>query len=337
MRRWLPIVLLVVAATAVVAIGAAGTGLLLPSARLAGGWGALVRITGAAAAVAGVVALVLQRRRLLDRDRPTHGRSNQDRRYDPTVAAFATAATLMVLMAALSLLAPARVNVQGSGGTQVASQPSPTDGEAGRRPRGSVPSNGGMQGLGLGLVRGSPGVGGSPVTAGAAAGDVANHGYLGRLAGFLVLVILFGATVLGILALTGRLGRRRPSPPLVPVAAEDAEAGLEASLGEVAYDGPDPRRQITAAYHRLLHALSEAGAPREPQEAPHEHLYRVLGPLGVRAEPMHTLTELYVIAQFTERPIHERHRIAAAGALEAGLSSLRSANPSATRAGAAAP
>ena len=36
-----------------------------------------------------------------------------------------------------------------------------------------------------------------------------------------------------------------------------------------------------------LAALDEAGFPRRAEEAPHEHLWRSLGPLGVRRPPVH--------------------------------------------------
>jgi hypothetical protein len=57
-------------------------------------------------------------------------------------------------------------------------------------------------------------------------------------------------------------------------------AGLAdaAALAGGAYTGHDPRAGITAAYHALLATLAAAGAPREPQEAPHEHPYRAFGP-----------------------------------------------------------
>jgi hypothetical protein len=109
------------------------------------------------------------------------------------------------------------------------------------------------------------------------------------------------------------------------IAVADAAAGLEASLGEVACNGDDPRGQITAAFRSLLSALAAAGVPREPQEAPYEYMHRVLGPLGVRQEPMHRLTGLFVAAQFSAHPVTERHREAAADALEAGLRSIRAA------------
>jgi hypothetical protein len=105
---------------------------------------------------------------------------------------------------------------------------------------------------------------------------------------------------------------------------ERAEAGLAASL-EAAADAGDPRASIIAAYSRLLEALTEAGAPRHPHEAPHEHLHRVLGPLGAHPEPVHRLAELFVVARFTDRAIAEEHRAAAIDALETSLAELRAA------------
>ena len=110
----------------------------------------------------------------------------------------------------------------------------------------------------------------------------------------------------------------------LPWGPDEAEAGLVASLAEVSGKGRDPRSQITAAYLSLLSALSEAGAPRQAHEAPHEHLRRTLGPLGVRAGPVHELpTGLYVMAQFSLRPVTDRHRAGAAQALEISLASIR--------------
>jgi hypothetical protein len=53
--------------------------------------------------------------------------------------------------------------------------------------------------------------------------------------------------------------------------ADEAEAGLAASLEEIRRAGSDPRSQIAAAYRRLLAALAAAGAEKEAWEAPHEH------------------------------------------------------------------
>jgi hypothetical protein len=110
-----------------------------------------------------------------------------------------------------------------------------------------------------------------------------------------------------------------------PIAAADAEAGLEASLDELSDYGGSARERITVAYRRLLAALAAAGAPRLPHEAPYEHLHRALGPLEVSPGPMHRLAELYVLAHFSEHPITEQHRAEAAAVLEHALTSLRAA------------
>jgi hypothetical protein len=114
--------------------------------------------------------------------------------------------------------------------------------------------------------------------------------------------------------------------PEAPVTAGDAEAGLAASLDE-AQDSGDPRQRIMAAYMRLLEALAAAGAPRQLQEAPHEHLGRVLDPLGVRTGPVHDLAELFVLARFSDQPVTEEHRASAVSALESALADLRARTP----------
>jgi hypothetical protein len=45
--------------------------------------------------------------------------------------------------------------------------------------------------------------------------------------------------------------------------------------------------------------------------------------MGVHPEPLHRLTGLYVIAQFSERAISDQHRMAAVRALEESLGGLR--------------
>ena len=147
---------------------------------------------------------------------------------------------------------------------------------------------------------------------------------LQRLAGNPPLMVFLFLAVLSLLILRHHL-KRRPDVllPDLFLAPEAAEAGLLASLYELAWEGGEPREQVTAAYYRLLASLTEAGAPRLMQEAPHEHLYRVLGPLGAHPEPLHRLTGLYVMAQFSERTITEGHRGEAVQALEESLTSLR--------------
>ena len=318
-RKKAAVFLLVVAASAVVALGGNGTGVLLPAANLEEGWARVVRMGGAAAAIAGLVALLAQRTRL---------RSGRRHGPDPSGVGLRAAGTIMGVLAVLALLGPS-VSVEDdadtvpAGGTAINPEapglPPP--------PSTSAPLTEGFTTEEARDYRLGPVV--RPSQARARDGrSAADPGWSipPRLASILLLILLLAGAAVAARAWTGRprLEEHGP-PPETLVAAADAEAGLLASLEDVAEEGGDPRRQVTAAYHRLLAALGAAGAPRQPPEAPHEHLHRALGPLGVRPEPMHRLTELYVRAQFSERGITERHRAAAVEALQASLDGLRAA------------
>lgn len=100
------------------------------------------------------------------------------------------------------------------------------------------------------------------------------------------------------------------------------EEGLADVLRSMLAD-PDPRTSVIGAYARLLTALAEAGFPRRSEEGPHEHLWRSLGPLGVRRQPVHQLAELFVRARFTPRPVTDEHRQAAITALADAVADLR--------------
>jgi hypothetical protein len=323
MNRTGSLLVLVVAVCAVAALGATGGGLFLPAAELSPGSFQAIRFAGAAVALAAFVALMRESRRL---------REAGDRGHDPTGAALASAATIMVVLALLAFVA-AEFRSR-SGGGEGGSSTAESGGRGGTTaPRfGLLPPGSGGGGAGRGSGRGGlrgggdgEGRGQSGLGDGGEGGGGGSGGTLMQKAGnVLTLVILFIAAVYGLRMLTARSRPRRWTVARdPPVAVSDAREGLEASLGQVAYTGSDPRRQITAAYRLLLVALAAAGAPRERQEAPYEYLFRVLGPLGVRPEPMHRLTGLYVAAQFSEHPITERHREAAAQALEASLTDLR--------------
>jgi hypothetical protein len=108
------------------------------------------------------------------------------------------------------------------------------------------------------------------------------------------------------------------SPPC-PGSVED---GLAEVLRSMLAD-PDPRTAVIGAYARLLVALESAGVARRPEEGPHEHLWRVLGPLGVRRTPVHRLAELFVRARFSPHPITDVHREAAIACLADALADLR--------------
>ena len=146
------------------------------------------------------------------------------------------------------------------------------------------------------------------------------------------------ALLLGLFALLAfapplvRFGERRPvslldePEPVVEEAEAPASVSMEEGLAQVLRSmlaDPDPRTSVIGAYARLLTALAEAGFPRRAEEGPHEHLWRTLGPLGVRRQPVHRLAELFVRARFTPRPVTEEDRQSAIGALADAVADLR--------------
>ncbi|HEX6363635.1 MAG TPA: DUF4129 domain-containing protein [Albitalea sp.] len=309
-------VVLVLVAAAVVAIAATGRSLLVPALDLAEG-AALLRFAGAAAAAAGVAALLLLRRRLPFTPEP---------RADPAAGALVTAATIMAVLAAVALFAPRE---------RLASEPAPPPAESAagepRRDRPDVPSSRTARPFqmefGFGAGRESPGAGGGGVTQPAELDPVGEgSGLLARIARILLPVLLLVLLFLALRSLRGRGMRAAGAAGEPAIAPADAEAGLEASLDEIMLENGEPAERITAAYYRLLRALSTAGAPRRAHEAPHEHLNRALGTLGVQPEPMHRLAALYVAAQFGTHPMTERDRAEAARALEDALAGLRAAH-----------
>ena len=123
-----------------------------------------------------------------------------------------------------------------------------------------------------------------------------------------------------------RVGVSLLEEPAAEGPAERTPASVEEGLADVLRSmltDPDPRTAVIGAYARLLTALAEAGFPRRVEEAPHEHLWRTLGPLGVRRQPVHQLAELFVRARFTPKPVTEEHRQAAIAALADAVADLR--------------
>ena len=112
-----------------------------------------------------------------------------------------------------------------------------------------------------------------------------------------------------------------PEPEVAP-APVTMEEGLAEVLRSMLAD-PDPRTSVIGAYARLLTAMDEAGFGRRAEEGPHEHLWRTLGPLGVRRQPVHRLAELFIRARFTPRPVTEDDRQAAIAALADAVGDLR--------------
>jgi uncharacterized protein DUF4129 len=306
-ERSLRLALAVVGIVVVVMIAAGGTQVLLPAAGLSGAGKLAVRIGGGVLVAVGMALLVVERRRI---------KSLGIRGPDPSVVSVRAAATIMGIVAFLALanLPPAQPGDGGetptftAGGSPFGSD-APGAGEQEARTRGGDP-----------VVRGSDieiPVELFPIEF----VDAPAPGVVQRAIGFLPQIILFFLVMMVVRRIMRRQEGHEPLEFVVDPAR--ARAGLEESLVEVTDYGSDPRGQITNAYHRLLSALAAAGVPREPPEAPHEHLHRALGPLGVRPEPLHRLAELYVLAQFSGHPVTEQHRVGAVHSLEASLGDLR--------------
>jgi hypothetical protein len=309
----LPLALMTIATALFVAYAVDGVVLLPPPANPSGPalWG--IRLLGASLALAGLVGLLTYRNRRRKGDGPPSAGGSWRR-----------TATIMGLVTLVGLLLRPPMGSEdraglGPGSPRVEAPSDSDSGSDASSPSGLPGGRGGPGGFGPG-----GGSGGSGRGAGIPTTQPPEGGLLERLAGNIPLQILLFLALFGVLMLW--LRRTRGSLPAyadLPLDQGEAESALELSLAALATSGTDPREQITAAYHRLLTALAAAGAPRWIQEAPHEHLFRSLGPLGVRPEPLHRLTGLYVMAEFSERPVTNRHRAAAAEALEVSLSGLR--------------
>jgi hypothetical protein len=300
-----------------------------------------VRIIGVGLALAGLTvlrpellaALPVRRLGLLAHLLPTGSESHRGpprRRAGSTMRTVRTAAVTMGVLAVVALLtrpAPPRedagprgpavslgwldVGRPGGGGAE---QPSNTRGGSsplqGRRPQGGREP--------------------TPVQGTQAPSEASDGGPLGRLSrsigpylGPLLFIMLVAALISRLFARRAE-GIVRPEFNLdEPGTPRLSFAALEESLEKVAAEHGDPQDQITAAYHVLLRALATAGAERRPEEGPHEHLFRALGPLGVQPAPLHHLTGLYVLAQFGERAVTDAHRTQAADALRTSLAMLR--------------
>jgi hypothetical protein len=303
------VVLLVAVACAGVTIAAGGTRLVGPPLDLGGGSAWMVRILGMLLVAGGVTALLAQRKRLAPE---TTGGA------DPSRFALTTAASLMAAVALMAVIAHPLVRRPPPGGVPYVERPI-TVPRTGTGPAPPPPPQ-----FGLGLGRAGEDQLSDPDSPSLARLEGISNDVRERVAQIARWALLFALGLAGALFVARKmrwLGKDRSAPSVTP---QEAEEGLEFSLKAFDVAGGDgPREQITAAYRRLLVVLERADFPREPYEAPHEHLDRVLGPLGVPSGPLHELAGLYVRAHFGEEPVDERHRDSAIRALEASLTHLR--------------
>lgn len=136
------------------------------------------------------------------------------------------------------------------------------------------------------------------------------------------LVVVLGLLLgLGLVAVATRSrlgpggGQRRAAPEVLA-------AVLDESLDDIRAD-PDLRRAIIAAYARMENALAAAGLPRRPAEAPFEYVERALLTLDTSAASVHTLTDLFVWARFSQHEPEPSMRDDAVDALAAVRDELR--------------
>ncbi|HEY6651131.1 MAG TPA: DUF4129 domain-containing protein [Actinomycetota bacterium] len=77
---------------------------------------------------------------------------------------------------------------------------------------------------------------------------------------------------------------------------------VDDSISDIERD-PDPRRAIIRAYVRMEAVLARGGIPRRPSETPLEYIDGALRTLAIPAAPARSLTDLFEIARFSDRPI----------------------------------
>ncbi len=134
-----------------------------------------------------------------------------------------------------------------------------------------------------------------------------------------IVVALFAGTAIVLLA--SRQAKRAPRPWRFG-RREAVSAALDESLDDLRND-PDLRRAIVAAYARMEHALTRAGLPRHPAEAPFEYVERALGSLDTSAESVRRLTGLFEWAKFSQHDPEPKMRDEAIDALVAVRDELR--------------
>ncbi|NNM31798.1 MAG: DUF4129 domain-containing protein [Gemmatimonadetes bacterium] len=312
----------VVVACGVVALASPGLGILVEPAAEGAPWLGVARAGGIAAVLIGAAMLLP----------PPAARGGAFMtRPDPRSTALSAAVTLMVLVSLLALFAPPiLVDEQPGVGVPDPNRPGRVSEDATGTPPPSVPPGGESPTAGFEMedVLPPPPLPDRPeaprTAETAPPATPVDWSLLRNLANLALIVLAAGLALLGRRAWRARLGRG-PDDRVSPedeAAREAAGVGLRASIAEMTRPGNSPREQITAAYRRLLDALAEAGVPRLPQEAPHEHLSRTLGALGVRPASMHELTRVYVSAQFGDSLLTEAHKQTAERALRDSLHQL---------------
>lgn len=134
----------------------------------------------------------------------------------------------------------------------------------------------------------------------------------------IVIAVLFAIVLATAQTLRQQRAARRRS------LAEALAAALEDTLDDLRRER-DARRAVIAAYARMERLLAASGVRREPSEAPHEYLARVLLELDAGAAPVARLTQLFELAKFSDHEIGTAPKERAIDALEEIRDGLRAA------------
>lgn len=132
--------------------------------------------------------------------------------------------------------------------------------------------------------------------------------------GVLALVASAGALALAVwVALSDRRERSEvmdevPAPPALEAAVADSLDDLHTEA--------DARRAIVRCYARFERAAAESGVPRKPWATPAEFMREALARLSPPAGALPTLTGLFELARFSDRPLGRIERDRAVDALD---------------------
>jgi hypothetical protein len=108
--------------------------------------------------------------------------------------------------------------------------------------------------------------------------------------------------------------RRRSFQSTVPTSElsdeEHAEAIVEFAdtLIDDLRQGGDPGEAIQRCYAAVETGFGKRELRRKPAETPNKYLDRVFGRNAAAAEPLHTLTDLFQVARFSQEPVTEAMR-----------------------------
>ncbi len=139
---------------------------------------------------------------------------------------------------------------------------------------------------------------------------------------WLPILLVFGGALLAFTATGVVMLRRGPLPPDEPSLSDRLADVFDETLNDLRAER-DPRRAVIAAYARMERVLGRHGMPRQPAEAPHEYVTRVLEELTASGSAVRRLTTLFERAKFSAHEVDSVMKDDAIDALEAVRDELR--------------